>query len=263
MVLNFVYLNLSVKLLVVAAFKLAFYICISPIDPSTSKLCGEQEEIDASTDHWDLSLVLPVLASYQDRFRLRREPRLAGRTESRGGISSPFRVPNTKPVRYARRDTKVSQISDWRIASKIARRVNNRYVFASRGMSRGMSAFWMHPRVSHDDRRRKKKKKHFRRAAPRQKKQRKIERGIVLQRQFHSAKCKFFPLHYDRAIWSAVSKLIDGDAVIDTDPLVAYKDISEGYICDLSCFRLTMQPPQLWIYYDYYNYYSKKVKQGD
>lgn len=74
-------------------------------------------------------------------------------------LSSPFRVPNTKLVRYARRDTKVSQISDWRIASKITRRVNNRYVFASREMSRGMSAFWMHPRVSYDDGRREKKKR--------------------------------------------------------------------------------------------------------
>jgi len=63
------------------------------------------------------------------------------------------------PSFYARRDTKVSQISDWRIASKIARRVNNRYVFVSRGTSRGMSAFWMHPRVSHDDGRCKEKKK--------------------------------------------------------------------------------------------------------
>lgn len=84
---NFVYLNLPIKLPAVVAFRLAFYICISSIDPSTSKLCGEQEEIDASTVHWDLSLALPVLASHQDRFRLRREARLAGRTESRGVVS--------------------------------------------------------------------------------------------------------------------------------------------------------------------------------
>ena len=42
---------------------------------------------------------------------------------------------------------KLSRISDWRIASKIARRVNNRYVFASHETSRGMSAFRLQPRV--------------------------------------------------------------------------------------------------------------------
>lgn len=44
--------------------------------------------------------------------------------------------------------TKLSRISDWRIASKIAGRVNNRYVFASHETSRGMSAF----RLRFDDR---------------------------------------------------------------------------------------------------------------
>lgn len=43
---------------------------------------------------------------------------------------------------------KLSRISDWRIASKIAGRVNNRYVFASHETSRGMSAF----RLRFDDR---------------------------------------------------------------------------------------------------------------
>lgn len=44
--------------------------------------------------------------------------------------------------------TKLSRISDWRIASKTAGRVNNRYVFASHETSRGMSAF----RLRFDDR---------------------------------------------------------------------------------------------------------------
>lgn len=42
---------------------------------------------------------------------------------------------------------KLFRISDWRIASKIAWRVNNRYVFASHETSRGMSAFQMQQRV--------------------------------------------------------------------------------------------------------------------
>ena len=87
------------------------------------------------------------------------------RTETRRGISllsyqtrnpyplifTPFLFVSLYATFLSMRDTKVSQISDWRIASKIARRVNNRYVFASHGTSRGMSAFWMHPRVSHNN----------------------------------------------------------------------------------------------------------------
>lgn len=116
-------------------------------------------------------------------------------------LSSPFRVPNTKLVRYARRDTKVSQISDWRIASKITRRVNNRYVFASREMSRGMSAFWMHPRVSHDDRRREKKREAIRESdTASEEVEREIKGDVTLQWQFYSAKC------FSRCIMTAQSE---------------------------------------------------------
>lgn len=145
-----------------------------------------QEEINTTTGHWDLSLVLPACSALRSISLERREARPTKGTEGSGSylFASSYQ---TRSPWYARRDTKVSQISDWRIASKIARRVNNRYVFASRVTSRGMSAFWMHPCLARWRRRqtveRRKKRVRFRgRRAGRKREKETFYDG------FHSAK---------------------------------------------------------------------------
>lgn len=227
MVLNFVYLNLSLKLLLVQTCILHLHLSDWSLDIKIVRGARRNRCF-----HGPLRFIAcascACFASGSISLEKRSSPCRKDGKSGRYLFAFSRTTKHRNPMRYARRDTKVSQISDWRIASKIARRVNNRYVFASRGMSRGMSAYWMHPRVSHDDRRHKEKEKHFRRASDEIERDR--EKRIVPQQQFHSVKCKFFPLHYDRAIWSAISKLIDGDAVIDTDLLVAYKDISVIYL---------------------------------
>lgn len=81
---------------IVASLRITFRICISWTDTPDVKIVRREKEIDTSTDHWDLLLVLPACsASESISFEKRRSPCRKDGNSKRYLFAC---VPNTKAV---------------------------------------------------------------------------------------------------------------------------------------------------------------------